>query len=133
MNNRGKVKIVCMGLTGNSQAHECVLRVYTKEIIDSIYEKVIRKAWRECMYCRKRRIMIKNNEIRIYLKKGDTVQKYIDSISMIINGARYNENYSRKLHLKERMKHTVLKRIPPSRYYNLDISRSIQKVHPFLN
>ena len=131
MDNRGKVKIVCMGLTGNSQTRECVLRVYTKEIIDNIYEKIIRKAWRECISCRKRRMTIKNNEIRIFLKKGDTVQKYIDSICMIIHGVRHNENYSRKLYLKERMKHTVLKRIPPSRYYVLKHISAMRKVHPF--
>jgi Fe-S cluster biosynthesis and repair protein YggX len=131
MDNRGKVKIVCMGLTGNSQTHECVLRIYTKEIIDSIYEKVIRQAWRDCISCRKRRLMIKNNEIRIFLKKGDTVQKYIDSICMIIHGIRYNANYSRKLHLKERMKHTVLKRIPPSRYYVLEHISVMKKENYF--
>ncbi|NLK86610.1 MAG: hypothetical protein GX279_03850 [Clostridiaceae bacterium] len=61
------------------------------------------------------------------MKKGDTIQKYIDSISEIINNAKQDLKPSRQLMLRQRMKNMKLKTDMPSRIYYLASKRNIKK------
>lgn len=114
--NAYNIRITSISLS-SSKERGYILKVFTKEKIKSIHARAIRKAWSESICCRKRKLTIKSNEIRIQLKKGDTIQKYIDRISSIINRIKYYINESRYLKLKMRMKHARLKKDLPSKTY----------------
>lgn len=115
----GTVRITSIGLKGGSHACEFILGVFTEEKIGSIYAKAIRNEWHESIFCRKRRISVKNNEIKIHLKKGDTIQKYIDCISGIINKIKSTSRPPRHLLLRQRMRNAKLRRWLPSKVYYL--------------
>jgi|GEM_PF-3047889 len=121
------VRITSISLSGSCNERGYVLRVFTREKIKSIHAKAIRKAWSESICCRKRKLTIKSNEIRIQLKKGDTVQKYIDRISGIIGRLKYYINETGYMKLKMRMKHAKLKKDLPSRVYWPAGRESIQR------
>ena len=122
----GTVRITSISLKGGSHACEYILGVFTEDKIGSSYAKAIRNEWRESIFCRKRRISVKNNEIKVHLKKGDTIQKYIDCISGIINKIKYSVKPSRRHLLRQRMRNVKLRRKLPSRTYCLACSKDIK-------
>ncbi len=125
--NADTIMITSISLNSCSNTSGYVLRIFTAERTKSIYAKAIRKAWSESICCRKRKLTIKGNEVRIHLKKGDTVQKYIDCITYIIRRIKLYVNESRYMKLKMRMKHVKLRRIPLSKVFALVHSKNIRK------
>lgn len=123
----GTVRITSISLRGGNRACGYVLGIFTQDRIGSNCAKAIRHEWHESIFCRKRRIAVKNNEIKIQLKKGDTVQKYIDCISGIINKIRCGMKPSRQQRLRQRVKNMKLKRDLPSRVYYLACTKNIRK------
>jgi len=77
-----------ISITANQKSarQEYVVKVSTDNL-DSMFRKVLQTLWMETSVFNKRRIDISDNEIRIYLKKGDTIQKYIDHIKEVYNKA----------------------------------------------
>jgi hypothetical protein len=121
------LRITSISLKGDNRAYGYVLIVFTQERIGSIYAKAIRQGWRESIFCRKRRLTVKNNEIKIHLKKGDTIQKYIDCISGIVNKIKSNMMASRHFRMRQRMKNIKLIRKLPSKVYYLACCKTIKK------
>jgi hypothetical protein len=121
------VTITSISLKGGNRACGYILGVFTQEKIGSIYAKAIHHEWSKSMFCRKRRLTVKNNEIQILLKKGDTIQKYIDYISEIINKIKDNMKASKHLRMQRCMKNVKLKRKLPSKVYCLAGCKTIKK------
>ncbi|MEN6315432.1 MAG: hypothetical protein ABFD25_14445 [Clostridiaceae bacterium] len=67
--------------------HEYLLKVYTKRVICRLLRKEFHQEWEKTVFLRKRRVEVDHKEIRIYLKKGDSIQKYIDSVPRVLRMA----------------------------------------------
>lgn len=124
----GTVRITSISLRGSS-SRSCgyVLGIFTQDRIGSNLARAIRHEWQESIFCRKRRIAVKNNEIKIQLKKGDTIQKYIDCISGIINKVKSSMKPSRQQRLKQRAKNMKLRKDLHSKVYHLASAKKIKE------
>lgn len=121
------VRITSISIKGSNRACGYVLGVFTQDRIGSYFAKAIRHEWHESIFCRKRQITVKNNEIKIHLKKGDTIQKYIDCISGIINKIRSSMKPTRQQRRRQRVKNMKLKRDMPSRVYYLACAKNMKQ------
>lgn len=104
-----------------------MLRVYTSDIIGDIFAKAMLKAWSESIFRRKRQIEIRNYEIRICLKKGDTVQKYIDCISGIILSLRHYIKSSGRHKIKRHIRKMRLKKPESAKIYTLSYGSGMEQ------
>lgn len=64
--------------------HEYLLKIYTKRAMGRLLRKEFFQEWEKTIFLRKRRVEAEHKEIRIYLRKGDNIQKYIDSVSRVL-------------------------------------------------
>jgi hypothetical protein len=113
MNNNG------LNPAGNNHSYEYLLKVYVKDNISSLYKKAFFLLWNKLIFCRKRHAEIVHNEIRVLLKKGDTIQKYIDNISNVICQVNNYLEFMQMIKTKPQKKNPVLKRASPMKSYVL--------------
>jgi hypothetical protein len=85
-----------------------IVKVYTGTPITRQLGRAFISIWNEMISFRKRRVEIGNREIRIYLRKGDTVQKYIDHATCVFCQAEIKAALLQKR--KVRRKYTLLKK-----------------------
>ncbi len=97
---------------------EYLLKVYTKDTISRLLKQTFHSIWRESFVLRKRRVEITYNEIRIYLRKEDIIQKYIHYVSAVLCQA---ENQVKRTQSKQgiKKKRVILKRVYPAKSYTL--------------
>lgn len=101
----------------NSNSCEYLLEIHTKDRISSLNKKAFFLVWNKLLFCRKRRTEISQNVIRVFLKKGDTIQKYIDNISYVIRQVNNYLEFVQLLNIEK--KNQILKRTFPKKSYVL--------------
>lgn len=108
----------------NNNSCEYLLEIHTKDRISSLNKKAFFLVWNKLLFCRKRRTEISQNVIRVYLKKGDTIQKYIDNISNVIRQVNNYLEFMQLLNIEK--KNRILKRTFPKKSYVLADNSSIR-------
>ena len=112
--------------TGNIHSYKYLVNVHTKNTVGSFYRKALSQAWKQSIIYKKRHMEITQNEIRIYLKKGDTIQKCIDHILKIIHQIKNQANLMQKKRKHSRKRRFLLKRIYFMKFYLLACKSNVR-------
>jgi len=99
-----------------NSSHEYLLKVYTKKAIGRLLRKEFHQEWEKKFLLRKRQVEVEHKEIRIFLRKGDTIQKYIDCVPEVLNTAAGNLKLIQKKR-NEKKRHMILKKDYPAKAY----------------
>lgn len=101
-----------------------LLKVYTKDAISDLFSKTFYLAWKRSIFLRKRRVEIVHKEIRIFLRKEDIIQKYIDHVSKVLS---QTDCYIKHLQEKKsaNRKQVLLRKMHPEKFYIMQRKASI--------
>jgi hypothetical protein len=113
-------------LTNENKSYEYLLEIHTKDIINSLNKKAFFFLWNKVLFCRKRRTEISQNVIRVFLKKGDTIQKYINNISDVICQVNNYLEFMKMIKIKHHKKNLVLQRTYQPKTYFVARNSSIR-------